>query len=99
MLDVIAVNHTVAAADSENGVRTVVGLDWVAGRLVWLSVVFLASRMGAATLISTVVTGQLIFALAVDHFGWIGFQIHRDGALSILGCALMVGGFARIAKF
>jgi bacterial/archaeal transporter family-2 protein len=69
------------------------------GVLYGLSVVFLASRMGAATLISTVVTGQLVFALVVDHFGWIGFEVHRAGALRILGCVLMIGGFALISKF
>lgn len=69
------------------------------GVLYGLSVVFLASRMGAATLISAVVTGQLVFALVVDHFGWIGFEVHRASAPRILGCALMVGGFALISKF
>jgi len=75
---------------------------WIGGLLgvlYGLSVVFLASRMGAATLISAVVTGQLVFALVVDHFGWIGFELHRAGALRLLGGALMVGGFALIAKF
>lgn len=75
---------------------------WVGGLLgvlYGLSVVFLANRMGAATLIAAVVTGQLVFSVLVDHFGWIGFEIHRAGLMRIVGCALMVGGLALIAKF
>jgi transporter family-2 protein len=69
------------------------------GILYGLSVVFLASRMGAATLISTVVTGQLILSVVVDHFGWIGFEVHRAGLFRMLGCASMVAGLVLIAKF
>lgn len=71
----------------------------VLGILYGLSVVFLASRMGAATLIATVVTGQSVFSVVVDHFGWIGFDIHRAGPLRIVGCGLMIVGLAFIAKF
>ncbi len=71
----------------------------VLGILYGLSVVFLASRMGAATLIAAVVTGQLIFSVVVDHFGWVGFEVHRAGGLRIAGCGLMVAGLALIAKF
>lgn len=69
------------------------------GILYGLSVVFLADRMGAATLIAAVVTGQLVFSVAVDHFGWIGFEIHRASPWRIVGCAFMVAGLALIAKF
>jgi bacterial/archaeal transporter family-2 protein len=75
---------------------------WMGGLLgimYGLSVVLLASRMGAATLIAAVVTGQLIFSVLVDHFAWIGFEAHRASPLRILGCALMIIGLALIAKF
>ena len=69
------------------------------GVLYGVSVVFLASPMGAAALIAAVVTGQLIFSVVVDHFGWIGFEMYRAGWMLVLGCTLMVGGFTLIAKF
>jgi transporter family-2 protein len=69
------------------------------GILYGLSVVLLASRMGAATLIATVVTGQLVFSVVVDHFAWIGFEAHRASGFRILGCGLMVAGLGLIAKF
>ena len=40
-----------------------------------LTAILLASRMGAATLTALVVTGQLICAVVLDHFGWLGFDV------------------------
>lgn len=69
------------------------------GILYGLSVVFLANRMGAATLIAAVVTGQLVFSVVVDHFAWIGFDAHSASPLRIVGCLAMIAGLALIAKF
>ena len=69
------------------------------GILYGLSVVFLASRMGAATLIAAVVTGQLVFSVVVDHFAWVGFEAHKASPFRVLGCGLMAAGLALIAKF
>jgi transporter family-2 protein len=46
-----------------------------------------------------VVTGQLVFSVVVDHYGWIGFELHPAGWGRILGCVLMIAGFALIARF
>jgi hypothetical protein len=47
-------------------------LGGVFGIAYGLAVVFLGRRMGAATMIATVVTGQLICSVVVDHFAWVG---------------------------
>jgi len=70
----------------------------ILGIVYGLAVVFLAQRMGAATLIATVVTGQLICSVVVDHFALVGFQPHRASPLRITGCALMIAGLTLIAK-
>ena len=75
---------------------------WVGGLLgllYGLAVVLLAHKMGAATLIATLVTGQLICSVILDHFGWMGFELHRASFLRIGGCALMIAGLTLIAKF
>ena len=75
---------------------------WVGGLLgllYGLAVVLLANKMGAATLIATLVTGQLICSVILDHFGWMGFELHRASLVRVAGCALMIGGLALIAKF
>ena len=69
------------------------------GLLYGLAVVLLAHKMGAATLIATIVTGQLICSVILDHFAWMGFELHRASLLRVTGCALMVAGLALIAKF
>lgn len=33
-----------------------------------------APRMGAASFLAAVIAGQLLTALVVDHFGWLGFE-------------------------
>jgi Putative inner membrane exporter, YdcZ len=58
----------------------------VLGILYGLAVVFLASHMGAATLIATVITGQLVFSMVADHFGSVGFYLHRASPCRIVGC-------------
>lgn len=69
------------------------------GALYGLAVVFLASQLGAATLTALVVAGQLICSVLLDHFGWIGFEVHTASLGRVTGCALMVLGFFLIAKF
>jgi bacterial/archaeal transporter family-2 protein len=69
------------------------------GVLYGLAAVMLGSRMGAATLMALVVTGQLVCSVVLDHFGWIGFDLHPAGVWRIVGCILMVAGLALIARF
>ena len=46
-----------------------------------------------------VVTGQLLCSVLLDHFGWVGFEIHPAGWGRIIGCLLLVAGFALVARF
>ena len=71
----------------------------ICGAVYGLAAVVLASRMGAATLMALVVTGQLICSVVLDHFGWVGFDVHPAGLWRILGCALMVAGLILIGRF
>ncbi len=61
--------------------------------------VLLAPKLGAAALVALVVTGQLLFAVAADNYGWLGFQPHGATLWRGLGCVLMMVGAALIAKF
>lgn len=74
-------------------------LGGLAGAAYGVGAILLASRLGAATLMALVVTGQLLCSVLVDHFGWVGFEIHPAGWGRILGCLLMVAGLALIARF
>lgn len=60
--------------------------------------VIVGPRLGSATLLALVVLGQLLAALVIDHFGWIGFPQHPLSALRILGAILLFGGVLLIVR-
>lgn len=68
------------------------------GAFYGLAAILLASQMGAATLTSLVVTGQLVCSVILDHFGWLSFDVHPASAGRIAGCALMIIGLVLIAR-
>jgi len=59
----------------------------------------LATQMGATALTALVVTGQLVFSVTVDHFGWIGFDPHPASWPRIGGCVLMIVALVLIAEY
>lgn len=61
--------------------------------------ILLAPKLGAATLVGLVVTGQLLFAVLADNYGWVGFEPHPATIWRALGCVLMMGGVILVAKY
>jgi transporter family-2 protein len=74
-------------------------LGGLAGAVYGVAAILLARSLGAATLMALAVTGQLLCSVLLDHFGWVGFEVHPAGWARIIGCLLMVAGFALIARF
>lgn len=75
---------------------------WMGGLLgaaYGITVILLAKPLGAAMLMGLVVTGQLITSVALDHFGWIGFELHPVNPWRAAGCVLMLCGLFLISKF
>lgn len=76
---------------------------WVAGGAlgtVYLTGnILLAPRLGAGALVGLVVTGQLLFAVLCDNFGWLGFATHPVSLWRVVGCLLLAAGVALIARF
>ena len=68
------------------------------GAIYIASVVVLAPRLGAATIIAAVVGGQMVASLMLDHFGWIGFPEHPISGLRLLGAGLVILGVALIQR-
>lgn len=58
--------------------------------------ILLIPRLGAAVVIALIVAGQMIGAMAFDHFGILGVPIHPANASRLLGAALLVGGVVLI---
>jgi transporter family-2 protein len=68
------------------------------GAIYIAGVVVLAPRLGAGTLIAAVVGGQMIAALILDHFGWVGFPEHPINGVRLVGAGLVVLGVALIQR-
>ncbi len=63
------------------------------------TIVFLAPRLGAGTLMSWLLAGQLISSILFDHYGWLGFQQHPASLLRLVGLVMMILGVFFIQRF
>jgi bacterial/archaeal transporter family-2 protein len=97
--------YTLAARVSWPALSKVAEAPWwawlggLAGAVYGVAAILLARNLGAATLMALVVTGQLLCSVLLDHFGWVGFEVHPAGWGRIVGCLLMLAAFALIARF
>ena len=51
-----------------------------------------APKLGAATLVALILAGQALASLAVDHFGWVGFDEQPVTLLRVVGMLVLAGG-------
>jgi transporter family-2 protein len=59
----------------------------------------LLSRLGGAVLFASVVVGQMLATLAMDHYGLFGLPRHEVNPWRVLGAAFLVVGVALIRRF
>ncbi|MDB5511784.1 MAG: hypothetical protein JWR08_1267 [Enterovirga sp.] len=75
---------------------------WIGGLLggiYVLSMIFVAEKVGAAAFMGLTVTSALVTSLVLDHFGWLGFDVHQAGLWRVLGGVFMIAGLALICLF
>ena len=60
---------------------------------------FFAPKLGAATLLALVITGQIGTSLILDHFGVAGYTQHLLSWQRLLGFLLILSGVFFIRKF
>lgn len=58
----------------------------------------LAPRLGGAGWLATVIAGQIVTALVLDHFGWLGFEVRPLGTVRVLGAGLLMIGVVMVLK-
>jgi bacterial/archaeal transporter family-2 protein len=56
------------------------------------SIVFTVRALGASGLTAATITGQLVFALVLDNFGWLGLSKSPVTATKLAGVALLAAG-------
>lgn len=87
------------------GAAALAGLPWwawtggVMGAVYVLATVLVADKVGAAVFMGVTVTVAIVTSLVMDHFGLLGFEIHKAGLARIAGGVLMVAGIGLIAAF
>lgn len=54
--------------------------------------------VGGATYLALTVAGQMLAALVIDHYGWIGFPVREISLMRIAGALLVVGGVVLLAR-
>ena len=54
--------------------------------------------IGGATFLALIVSGQMIAALAIDHYGWLGFPVRPLDAWRVGGALLVIAGMFLLAK-
>ena len=72
---------------------------WTGGLLgaVYVAVsIVLVQRLGGAVALSLVVLGQMLSALAIDHYGLLGLARHEISPGRLVGVLMVVGGVAMI---
>jgi transporter family-2 protein len=75
---------------------------WLGGLLSIMSTMaglMLVRKMGSTFFTATTVTCSLVCAVLLDHFGWVGFEVHRANPWRIAGCVLLLGGLFLVSKF
>jgi transporter family-2 protein len=75
---------------------------WIGGLLgafyVFASII-LTPRLGAATTVGLILTGQMLASIVMDHFGLLRLPIQEATPLRLLGALLMIAGVLLVQRF
>lgn len=75
--------------------------QWTGGLLgagyIFLAI-YLAPRIGAASLVASIVAGQMVTSLVLDHFGWVGYPQQPLTPVRVIGAVLVIGGVLLIQR-
>jgi transporter family-2 protein len=95
-LVVVAIVTRQPAADTA-GLSRMPWWGWVGGAVGALFIVVsivLTPRLGTALTLATITVGQLLAALLLDHYGWLGAPVVRLSLPRLIGAACLLVGIA-----
>lgn len=64
-----------------------------------LTAILVAPRLGTAALMGLALSGQLIAALVLDHYGLLGLSVHPLSLWRVVGTILLLAGVVLITRF
>ncbi|MGE0321593.1 MAG: DMT family transporter [Polyangiaceae bacterium] len=73
-------------------------LGGACGAALVLAGVVAAPRLGAALLIASLVMGQLVASVVIDHYGFLGYGVRPISFARIAGVLLLAGGVLLIQR-
>ena len=62
------------------------------GALLVFAIAALIPQVGAAGLFISLLSGQVITAMVISHYGWLGSPVETVNIYKIIGVVLMIGG-------
>jgi transporter family-2 protein len=68
------------------------------GAIYVTTVIISVPKIGTANLVSLSVAGQLVAAVVLDHYGWLGFTLHPANGWRLLGMAFIMVGVMLVVK-
>ena len=66
------------------------------GAFLVAATIVLAPKLGAASMIALIISGQMLASIVLDHYGLIGYTVHPINFLRICGVLLLVAGVVLI---
>jgi transporter family-2 protein len=98
-ISLVALTAVALVADGLGGLRHVGEAAWyvrfgggLLGAIYVGSIVFTVRALGASGLTAATISGQLVFALVIDNFGWLGITKSPVTVTKLAGVALLAAG-------
>lgn len=97
--------YSLAVRISWPAVQTFAALPWwmwtggLLGAVLVAVTIFLAPKLGAATLMASMVTGQMTASIILDHYGLIGYPLRSASIWRLVGVAFLITGVLIIRKY
>lgn len=70
----------------------------VMGAVYMITVIVSVPKIGTANLVSLSVSGQLVAAIVLDHYGLMGFVLHPANGWRLLGVMLIITGVLLVLR-
>ena len=63
-----------------------------------LSLTLVADKLGASVFTGVTITVAMVVSLLLDHYGLVGYEMHKLNLLRVAGAVVMIGGLGLILK-
>ena len=74
------------------------GLPWymlisgIFGVVLFQTLTYTVPKIGGTLAIALMMIGQLIIGILIDHYGWLGVEIHPISLVRVAGCNSLIAG-------